>query len=247
MMGNSIHDGAGWPPGATDDPKDVELSRLRARLSSLEQSLHAEREKREWAEAQRDKALSDAKVATRAREAAEKRLAEFQGIAPNGRCESCGQVRVTVTSRDGSSWLDCCPSCLSAEEWKEAQRADKAEAKLAESEAGAAAMRRALEDAHEQACRYGCASKWRTADGEESRHTETCRRTREALAHPAGRGILEELERKTKALEEIARVKRGGIEMCDPDEEWIRFWSDRVAKYESIARAALAPAKEGTP
>lgn len=49
-------------------------------------------------------------------------------------------------------------------------------------------LEEALRMAHEQACRSGCATKWMTANGEESRHTEACRRARTALYRPQDNG-----------------------------------------------------------
>jgi hypothetical protein len=48
-----------------------------------------------------------------------------------------------------------------------------------------------------------------------------------------------------EVLTEIARLKRGGIEATDSEEEWTAFWAERCGKYETAARAVLA--KWGTP
>ena len=75
------------------------------------------------------------------------------------------------------------------------------------------------------------------------------RGAREFDAHQETVGQADALRARVKVLEEalleIARVKRGGIEANDSDEEWFEFFRRRLNNYESLARAALNDGREG--
>lgn len=62
-------------------------------------------------------------------------------------------------------------------------------------------------------------------------------------AGDALRGRIARLERQNRrfldVLDEIARVKRAGIEANDSDEDWIAFWVNRCHTYERLAREVL--------